>query len=76
MEGGHEEVGLHIPVAFTALTHVPLLERVMPQPFATPSRSAGKEFMMPSEQVSLSALKTLLTGLAMSASPRWHEDRL
>jgi sugar lactone lactonase YvrE len=32
--------------------------------------------MMPSKQVSLPQLKTLLTGLAMGESPRWHEDRL
>src|SRR5262252_2113003 len=32
--------------------------------------------MMPSEQVSLPEFKTLLTGLAMGESPRWHEDRL
>jgi sugar lactone lactonase YvrE len=32
--------------------------------------------MMPSKQVSLPELKTLLTGLAMGESPRWHEDRL
>src|SRR5262249_43781787 len=32
--------------------------------------------MMASKQVSLPELKTLLTGLAMGESPRWHEDRL
>src|SRR5262247_3539139 len=32
--------------------------------------------MMPSKQVSPPELKTLLTGLAMGESPRWHEDRL
>jgi sugar lactone lactonase YvrE len=32
--------------------------------------------MMLSNQGSLSELKTLLTGLAMGESPRWHEDRL
>src|SRR5262250_1979402 len=32
--------------------------------------------MMPSEHVSLPDFKTLLTGLAMGESPRWHEDRL
>jgi sugar lactone lactonase YvrE len=32
--------------------------------------------MMPSKQVSPPGLKTLLTGLAMGESPRWHEDRL
>src|SRR5262252_9245707 len=32
--------------------------------------------MMPSEQVSLPELKTLLTGLAMGESPRWHQNRL
>jgi sugar lactone lactonase YvrE len=31
---------------------------------------------VPSKQVSLPELKTLLTGLAMGESPRWHEDRL
>src|SRR5215510_8429653 len=31
---------------------------------------------MPSKQVSPPELKTLLTGLAMGESPRWHEDRL
>src|SRR5437016_7796731 len=32
--------------------------------------------MMPSKQVSPPELKTLLTGLAMGESPRWHERRL
>src|SRR5262245_55428277 len=32
--------------------------------------------MMPSKQVSIPQLKTLLTGLAMGESPRWHENRL
>src|SRR5215510_12687816 len=32
--------------------------------------------MMPSKQVSIPQLKTLLTGLAMGESPRWHEGRL
>jgi sugar lactone lactonase YvrE len=32
--------------------------------------------MMSSKHVSLPEVKTLLTGLAMGASPRWHEDRL
>jgi sugar lactone lactonase YvrE len=32
--------------------------------------------MMTSNQVSPPELKTLLTGLAMGESPRWHEDRL
>src|SRR5207237_3280636 len=32
--------------------------------------------MMPSKQASPPELKTLLTGLAMGESPRWHEDRL
>jgi sugar lactone lactonase YvrE len=31
---------------------------------------------MPSKQSSLPELRTLLTGLAMGESPRWHEDRL
>ena len=31
---------------------------------------------MPSKQVSPPELKTLLTGLAMGESPRWHERRL
>ena len=35
-----------------------------------------QEVIMPSEQVLLPELKTLLTGLAMGESPRWHEDRL
>ena len=32
--------------------------------------------MIQSKQVSPPELKTLLTGLAMGESPRWHEDRL
>jgi sugar lactone lactonase YvrE len=32
--------------------------------------------MMPSKQVSPPELKTLLTGLAMGESPRWHQNRL
>jgi len=36
----------------------------------------AEEVMMPSKQVSLPQLKTLLTSLAMGESPRWHEDRL
>jgi sugar lactone lactonase YvrE len=32
--------------------------------------------MMPSKKVSPPELKTLLTGLAMGESPRWHEGRL
>jgi len=32
--------------------------------------------MMESKQVSSPELKTLLTGLAMGESPRWHQDRL
>src|SRR5262245_60577846 len=32
--------------------------------------------MMPSKQTQNSELKTLLTGLAMGESPRWHEGRL
>jgi sugar lactone lactonase YvrE len=32
--------------------------------------------MMPSTQDSLPRLKTLLTGLAMGESPRWHQNRL
>ena len=31
---------------------------------------------MESKQVSSPELKTLLTGLAMGESPRWHQDRL
>src|SRR5882724_9684810 len=31
---------------------------------------------MPSKQFSLPKVQTLLTGLAMGESPRWHEDRL
>src|SRR6266516_4919070 len=31
---------------------------------------------MPSKQSSLPELRTLLTGLAMGESPRWHENRL
>jgi sugar lactone lactonase YvrE len=31
---------------------------------------------MPSKQSSLPEVQTLLTGLAMGESPRWHEDRL
>src|SRR6266545_1898708 len=31
---------------------------------------------MPSKQPSLPQVQTLLTGLAMGESPRWHEDRL
>lgn len=31
---------------------------------------------MPSKKVSPPELKTLLTGLAMGESPRWHEGRL
>jgi sugar lactone lactonase YvrE len=31
---------------------------------------------MPLEQCSLRELQTLLTGLAMSEFPRWHENRL
>jgi sugar lactone lactonase YvrE len=43
---------------------------------ATSSRSAGKACMMPSQHVALPAWKTLLPGLAVGESPRWHEDRL
>jgi sugar lactone lactonase YvrE len=43
---------------------------------ATPSRRVGKAYMMLSQHVALPAWKTLWTGLAVGASPRWHEDRL
>src|SRR5262245_6663665 len=43
---------------------------------ATPSRSAGKASMMLSTHVALPAWKTLWTGLAVGAAPRWHEERL
>ena len=68
--GAPQRCGMH-----SAATRSSAREGVAPTR-ATPSRSAGKAYMRLSQHVALPAWKTLVTGLAMDASPRWHEDRL
>jgi hypothetical protein len=51
VEGEHEEVGLHISMACTVLTHLPLLEGVLTQPSPQPGVARAKEFIMPPRAV-------------------------